>query len=50
MNGLMSWKGLVKVTFPSYLQTLKALFPKSKVLKGQVSRSDGCPAPVPEMY
>ena len=36
----MSWKGLVKVTFPSHLQTLMALFPKSKVLKGQVSRSD----------
>ena len=35
----MSWKGLVKVTFPSHLQTLMALFPKSKVLKGQVSRS-----------
>ena len=36
----MSWKGIVKVTFPSHLQTLMALFPKSKVLKGQVSRSD----------
>ena len=35
----MFWKGLVKVTFPSHLQTLMALFPKSKVLKGQVSRS-----------
>ena len=39
MNRLMSWKGIVKVTFPSHLQTLKALFPKSKVLKGLVSRS-----------
>ena len=35
----MSWKGLVNVTFPSHLQTLMALFPKSKVLKGQVLRS-----------
>ena len=34
----MSWKVIVKVTFPSHLQTLKALFPKSKVLKGLVSR------------
>ena len=37
----MSWKGLVNVTFPSHLQTLMALFPKSKVLKGQVSCSEG---------
>ena len=37
----MSWKGIVKVTFPSHLQTLMALFPKSKVLKGLVSRSEG---------
>ena len=29
----------VKVIFPSHLQTLMALFPKSKVLKGQVLRS-----------
>ena len=36
----MSWKGIVKVTFPSHLKTLMALFPKSKVLKGPVSRSD----------
>ena len=36
----MSWKGIVKVTFPSHLQTLMALFPKSKVLKGLVLRSD----------
>ena len=36
----MSWKGIVNVTFPSHLQTLMALFPKSKVLKGQVSHSD----------
>ena len=36
----MSWKGIVKVTFPSQLQTLMALFPKSKVLKGLVSRSE----------
>ena len=28
-----------KVTFTSHLQTLMALFPKSKVLKGLVSRS-----------
>ena len=36
---VMSWKGIVNVTFPSHLQTLMALFPKSKVLKGLVSRS-----------
>ena len=35
----MSWKGIVNVTFPSHLQTLMALFPKSKDLKGLVSRS-----------
>ena len=35
----MSWKGIVNVAFPSHLQTLMALFPKSKVLKGLVSRS-----------
>ena len=35
----MSWKGIVNVTFPSHLQTLMALFPKSKVIKGLVSRS-----------
>ena len=28
------------MTFTSHLQTLMALFPKSKVLKGQVSCSD----------
>ena len=36
----MSWKGIVNVTFPSHLQTLMALFPKSKVLKGLVSGSE----------
>ena len=36
----MSWKGIVKVTFPSHLQTLMAPFLKSKVLKGHISRSD----------
>ena len=30
---------IVNVTFPSHLQTLMALFPKSKVLKGLVSRN-----------
>ena len=38
----MSWKGIVKVTFPSHLQTLLALIPKSKVLKGLVLHSVGC--------
>ena len=37
--GLIFFSGLVKVTFPSHLQTLMALFPKSNVLKGRVSRS-----------
>ena len=46
----MSWKGLVKVTFPSHLQTLMALFPKSKVLKGQVSRSGRTEGPDQAWY
>ena len=45
----MSWKGIVKVTFPSHLQTLMALFPKSKVLKGLVSRSAWCYSQVVEV-